>query len=306
MGYQYNHRYNLRGKDLHFFTTFYNSWIDKQGAAYYQYFDDQSLYEIALELIRKENIKEVIPVLELGVKRSHPQMMTELGIIYADDENDTYYNIEKAVELYKKASNLGDKTAWNNLGYHLQNGFGIAQNTGKAIEAYTKAGELKNGLGWTNLGDLYYYGELVAQDYDTALAYYLKAQKNYSFNDDKIADIYFTKKEYKKVLNLLKKDYNEDYSPIYYAIMYEEGFGGLKINLKKALTYYEKSLAINNYPYAVKQLLFHYRKDSDFHNEEKFNEWLSYAEENEMEIDREILGLPKLKKDSFINRLFKK
>ncbi|WP_282628341.1 tetratricopeptide repeat protein [Empedobacter sedimenti] len=294
MGYQYNHRHNLRGNDLQAFTKFYSTWKENQGAAYYQYFDDQSLYELSMELIRQDNTAEAIKVLELGAERLHPQMMTELGIIYANEENETYYNINKANELYQKAAKLGDRNAWNNIGYHLQNGYGFDQNTEKAIEAYTKAGELKNGLGWTNLGDLYYFGELVEQDYDTALMYYLKAEKNYSFNHDKITYIYFNKDEYKKVLSLIKKDYDEAYSPIYYAIMYEEGLGGLKINIKKAIAYYEKAMLINHYPHAVKQLLFHYRKDSEFHNQEKFMEWLNHAEENEIEIDRELLGLPKL------------
>lgn len=306
IGYQYNHRHNLRGNDLHAFTKFYSSWKEKQGASYYHYFDDQSLYEISLELIREGQTKEAIDVLELGAERMHPQMMTELGIIYSNDENDGYYNIDRANELYQKAAKLGDRNAWNNLGYHFQNGFGLEQNTEKAIEAYTKAGELKNGLGWTNLGDLYYYGELVEENYNLALEYYLKAQKNYSFNDDKLAAIYYALEDYKKLKPILKKDVEEEFSPFYYALIYEEGLGGSKVNLKKAVASYEKAIQITHYAHAVKQLLFHYRKDSDLHNEEKFNEWLLYAEENDIEIDHELLGLSKPKNDSFITKLFKK
>lgn len=65
-------------------------------------------------------------------------------------------------------------------------------------------------------------------------------------------------------------------------------------------------MLIIHYPYAVTQLLYHYRKNSDLHNEEKFNEWLRYAEVNATEIDRELLGLPKAKKEPFVNKLFKK
>ena len=78
------------------------------------------------------------------------------------------------------------------------------------------------------------------------------------------------------------------------------------MNLKKAIAYYEKAMLINHYSYAVTQLLYHYRKDSDLHNEDKFNDWLRYAEVNAIEIDYELLGLPKPKKGSFINKLFKK
>lgn len=306
MGELYTYRYNLRGKDLSTFTKFYTRWKEAQGADYYQYFDEESLYELSGQLLQEGNIPEAVNVLELGVKRLHPEMMTELAIIYSNSENESYYDLEKAHELYQKAAKLGEKNAWNNLGYQFQNGLGTAQNTEQALAAYTQAGKLGNGLGWANLGDLYYFGEWVDQDFEKALDYYLKAQQCYVYNDDKIVDIYFNQQEYKKVLNYLKKDADETYSPIYYAILYEGGLGGLKVNLKKAIAYYEKAMLINHYSYAVTQLLYHYRKDSDLHNEDKFNDWLRYAEVNAIEIDYELLGLPKPKKGSFINKLFKK
>lgn len=262
------------------------------------------MLEFALELLKNNRLNEAIPLLQLGAQRQHPQMMTELAMICTDEAQADYYNLEEALQLYKDASALGEKNAWNNLGYHLQNGIGCTQDVDKAIEAYTKAAELGNGLGWENLANLYYFGQLIEQDYDKALEYYLKAQKLYHFNEDKLTEIYFSKGDYKKVLPLLKKDYEETFSPIYYGIMYEEGYG-IKANLKKALAYYEKAMHIGNYPYAMQKILFHYRKESTRADQEKFKNWLQYAEENEIEIDRQQLGLEEPKKSSFFKKLFK-
>lgn len=307
MGKLYNQKYHLRGKDLTYFCNYYASWKSKTGTGYFKYFDDESLYQMGLDLLKENKTDEAIQIFTLGAERNHPQMLSELAMIYTDPEDKLHFNLSLGLELYKKASGLGDKNAWNNLGYHYQNGIGCERNIDQAIEAYTKAGELKNGLGWANLGDLYYYGEWVEKDEDKALQYYLKAEKLYYFNSDKLASIYFSKEEYKKVLSLIKKDYDEEFSPIYYGIMYENGWGGLKINLKKSIAYYEKSLQISIYPYAVQQLLYHYRPVSEFADEVQFKKWLAYAEENEIDLDLELLGLSdKDIKGSFFSNLFRK
>ncbi|MGA6121012.1 SEL1-like repeat protein [Sphingobacterium anhuiense] len=309
MGKCYNQKENLRGKDLAFFLKYYTGWKSKIGANYFHYFDNQSLYELGLDLLKKNKIEEAIEVLKIGVQRKHPQMMTELAMIYTDTEDQVHANLALGLALYEKAAKLGEKNAWNNLGYHYQNGLGCKKDIDKAVNAYTKAGELGNGLGWANLGDLYYHGQWVEKDEDKALDYYLKAQKLYYFNSDKLADIYFTKEDYKKVLPLLKKDYDEEFSPIYYGIMYERGLGGLKINLKKAISYYEKAMQIGVYHHAVNQLLYYYRPASEYADEVQFAKWYAYAEENNIEIDLKILGLDKQRKDtlgSFFKNLFKK
>lgn len=306
IGQLYNHSGQLSSEDKVAFNLFFQKWKDQQGTDYYTLFDDDTLYKMGLNFISENNTSEAKAVYEIGASRNHGRMMTELGIMYADEENTDFFNFSTANTLYEKSAALNDKDAWNNLGYHYQNGYGYDQNTQKAIEAYTQAGELGNGLGWTNLGDLYYFGQLVEKDLDLALEYYLKASKLYYANYDKLAYIYYQKDDLKKVLSYLKKDHDEEFSPIYYALMYEEGLGGLKINLKKAIAYYEKAMKIQEYPHAVKQLLFHYRKGSAYENEEKFNKWLTYAEDNNEEIDYELLGLTQPKKPSLLKRIFKR
>lgn len=225
IGQLYNHSGQLSSEDKVAFNLFFQKWKDRQDIDYYTLFDDDTLYQMGLNFISENNISEAKAVYEIGASRNHARMITELGIMYADEENTDFFNLSKANELYKRAASLDDKEAWNNLGFHYQNGYGFAQNTQKAIEAYTQAGNLGNGLGWTNLGDLYFFGKLVPLDYDKVLEYYKKAEKSFYFNDDKLAEIYYSRVEFDKLLLILKKDKQEEFSPIYYALMYEEGFG---------------------------------------------------------------------------------
>jgi hypothetical protein len=298
MGKLYQNKYNLRGKDGQFFNTFYEKWKSKLGEYYFQYYDNDSLYDLANEYIKEDTIDQAIPVLRLGVQRGDERMIYDLAGIYSDENNTNFFNLKEAIELYTKSSDLGHAFAANDLGYHFQNGIGCEQDTNKAIEYYERAAQLGNGLAFANLGDLYFHGEWVEQDYDKALDCYLKAQKKFYFNDQKITEIYYQKGEFQKVTPLLKKDNDEEFSPIYYGIMYENGFG-LKENLSKATKYYEKSLDIALYEHAIQRLLFHYRKDSPLANETRFQELLVLAKANEIEINREELGLEPAKKDFF-------
>ncbi|MCA5005083.1 SEL1-like repeat protein [Sphingobacterium bovistauri] len=304
MGRLYQNRYNLRGKDNQFFNAFYEKWKAKLGEDYFQYYDNDSLYDMAKEYIKHEKLDQAVPILRLGVRRGDERMMYDLAGIYSDENNSEFFNLTEAIELYTKSSELGHAFAANDLGYHLQNGIGCAQDIHKAIEYYEKAAQQGNGLALSNLGDLYFHGECVEQDYDKALDYYLKAQKKFYFNNQKITEIYYQKGEFNKVIPLLKKDIDEEFSPIYYGIMYENGFC-LKENVNKAIKYYEKALEIAMYEHAIQRLLFHYRKDSPFANEIRFQELLALAKENDIEINREELGLEPVKKDSFLKRFFK-
>lgn len=303
-----NNKEYLDKIDQEQFKNFYEKWKKQIGQEYLNHFDNDTLYQLGLNLLRENNTEEAIEVFKIGANRNHSEMMTELGIIYTN-EKEPQINLDLGLQLFERATTSKSKIASNNLGYHYQNGIGRKQDIKKAIEAYQNAGQWGNGLGFGNLGDLYYYGEHVEQDYEKALDYYLKAQKLKFFYSEQLTDIYFQKEEYTKVISLLKKDYDKEFSPIYYGIMYERGLGGLKTNIKKAISHYEKALTINNYPYAVQQLLFHYRPNSQYQNIQQFEKWLIYAQENKIELNYELLEISKTEqksKKSLLNKLFKK
>ncbi|MBQ0153066.1 MAG: SEL1-like repeat protein [Chryseobacterium sp.] len=279
------HYNNLRGKDLQIFTNFYKDWKNKQGPKYYRNYDDKLLYRLGMDLAQENKIDEAIEVFKIGVSRNDALMMTELAIIYSNPEEKEHHNLSLANELYLKAAALDEKNAWNNLGYHYQNGYGFTKDIDKAIEAYTRAGNLGNGLGWTNLGDLYYYGNHVKKDFTLATKYYLKAEKHFNYNYEKLAYIYYANEEFDKVTRLIQKDKFENYAQIYFGLMHDQGLGGIKMVKRKAISYYEKALQQDIYPHAVRRLLFFYKKESEFYNEYKYKYWKNFAIENNLEID---------------------
>jgi TPR repeat protein len=81
----------------------------------------------------------------------------------------------KAVELYKKAAELGNDIAMVNLGWAYARGNGITKDVVTAFEWYKKAVELGNPKGMYNLGVMYEYGRGVTKDEIKAVEWYNKA-----------------------------------------------------------------------------------------------------------------------------------
>ncbi|MEF9478028.1 SEL1-like repeat protein [Chryseobacterium sp. 1B4] len=281
MGALYEKRYNLRGKDQKYFTDFYKRWTEKTGSGYEIYFDNDTLKSQAAEHQNNGNIREAIRLFTIGAERGNADMMTELGFIYTDDSIPEFYDLQKGLDFYEKAAEKDQRYAWNNLGYHYQNGIGLPQDIIKAAECYEKAAALGHGLAFENLGHLYFYGEHVEKNHDLALEYYKKAEKKFQFNDENISEIYYQKEDYDNLQRYIRKDYNSTYSNIYYGIMYDHGLG-VKQNIKKAVSHYEKALEYSTYFYALERLLYYYKEDPAFADPEKYRQWKIYGEENDM------------------------
>ncbi|MCL8538290.1 SEL1-like repeat protein [Chryseobacterium gallinarum] len=283
LGALYEKRHNLRGKDQKYFLDFYKGWTERKGAGYEEYFDDATLMSRAEEYINEGKIEEAVRLYEIGVSRGNTDMMVELGYIYVHDDYPEFYDLEKGLALYEKAAAKNHAIAWNNLGYHYQNGIGYPQDIKKALKCFKKSAESGEGLAMQNLGLLYFYGEYVLQDYDLALEYYKQAEKKFFFNDEKIAEIYYQKSDYDNLQRYLRKDKENTYSNIYYGIMYDEGLG-VKMSSKKAIKYYEKSLEYGYYTTALSRLLYFYKEDPAFADPEKYQYWKRFGEENDMEL----------------------
>lgn len=282
LGSLYDKKYNLRGKDQQHFLNFYASWKEKIGSGYETYFDNATLASQAEQYSKEGNIKDAIRLYTIGADRGDANMMVELGFIYTNDENPPkFYDLKKGLSLYEKAALQDHPYAWNNLGYHYQNGIGCPQNIKKALKCFQKSAELGTGLAMQNLGHLYFYGDHILKDYDIALEYYKKAEKKYHFNEDKISEIYYQKKDFANLQRYLKKDSENTYSNIYFGILYDEGFG-VKQNAKKAIRHFEKALEYSTYYHALERLLYYYKEDPDFADLEKYEYWKNFGEENEM------------------------
>ena len=283
MGALYKQRYSLRGKDLEYFTGFYNQWKERIGSGYEAYFDNDTLNSRAAEYQKEGNIKDAVRLYTIGADRGDADMMMELGYIYTDSDIPEFYDLEKGLLLYEKSAQKNQPYAWNNLGYHYQEGIGYPQDIKKALKCFRKAAELGNGLALQNLGNLYFYGEHLLQDYDIALEYYKQAEKKLYPNSQNMSEIYYRKNDYANLQRYLKRDHEDSYSHIYYGILYDEGLG-VKQSSKKAIKHYEKALEYYTYSYALERLLYYYKEDPGFADPAKYNYWKTFGEENGMDV----------------------
>ncbi|MCQ9639576.1 sel1 repeat family protein [Chryseobacterium sp. WG14] len=280
----YLDRYSFRGKDLDYFTSFYNRWKNQAGNNSEQFMDVETIKKMAFDAKENRDYHEALRLFELSAQKDDIDSWVEMGILLTDPDIESLFDPQKGIVYYEKAAQQNHPVAWNNIGALYHNGTGYSFNIKKAIRAYEKGAELGDGMALANLGDLYYFGEHVIQDYDKALDFYQKAEKKYYYNYDKISEIYYQLRDYKNLLVYLKKDYDQSYSGIYYGIIYEHGMG-VKSDLKKAIKYYEQANAYSAYEYAAQRLVYYYGEDPAFKNDKKFQKWKSFAEQHGFEID---------------------
>ena len=86
----------------------------------------------------------------------------------------------KAAEFYRRAAELGNADAQNNLGLLYLYGDGVEQDYAEAAGLFFMAAEQGNPYGYNNLGYIYLNGCGVEQDYTKAAEFfYLAAEKDY-------------------------------------------------------------------------------------------------------------------------------
>ncbi|WP_158963281.1 SEL1-like repeat protein [Myroides fluvii] len=281
MGQLYEQRYNLRGKDLAFFSSFYEDWVKRMGDKYEEYFDLDTLYRRGIAARDDEAWHEAIRYFTIGATRKDARMQYELGVIYTDEN--AWTAIAKGIAYLEDAAEQEYADAWNSIGYLYQNAIGYVYDFDAMIHAYEKAVEL--GCMWANqnLGDLYFYGQQVGQDYDKALSYYVLSEKYYGSYAQNLIEIHYQRSEFDQVLKYLRRNKYQSYIHIYYGILYDHGYG-VKQSEKKAVEHYEKAIEHSSYFYAVERLLYYYKEHPKFQNEAEYQRIVDYATANEMEL----------------------
>lgn len=93
---------------------------------------------------------------------------------YENGEN-VAKDINKAIELYKKAGNHGNVKAQLHLGDVYSKGLGVDKDEKEAMEWYRKAAEAGNADAQYSLGTYYYYGVGTAKDIKTGMEWTNKA-----------------------------------------------------------------------------------------------------------------------------------
>lgn len=118
-------------------------------------------------------------------------------------------NFEKAFALYERSAGLGSLTGLCNLGYCYEKGEGTVLNSQKAFELYKQAAEGGSARGMYQVANCYVEGIYVEEDYVKAAEWFEKAADN---------------GHYLAQYNL--------------GLLYETGDGGVTMDKKKALKYY--------------------------------------------------------------------
>ena len=89
--------------------------------------------------------------------------------------------LEKAIEYFTKAAELGSAEAMCELGeLYKQGAYGLERNFKKAVELYQKAAALKSYCAYRKLSSCYQYGHGVEKDLEKALEYLVTAYSELS------------------------------------------------------------------------------------------------------------------------------
>jgi TPR repeat protein len=128
------------------------------------------VYQLGRVLEAAKRFDEERKVLVDADNAGSTQAMVLLGEMYADGEDDA-----EAVRLYRKAADLGNALAMNNLGNMYARGQGVAMDEAEAVRLYRQAADLGNSTAMYNLGLFYENGYGVTKDIAKARSYYQMA-----------------------------------------------------------------------------------------------------------------------------------
>ena len=153
-----------------------------------------------------KSIEEALERMKKRIEAGDAQAMNNLGNCYRDEQHGFPQNYGKALELYRRAGELGYAAAHLNIGYaydEFGNGESVEVNKKKAVHYYELAAIGGNNGARYNLG----IEEENAGNIDRALKHYIIAVAGgYSKSLDTIKDLYSnghaTKEDYTKALEV--------------------------------------------------------------------------------------------------------
>lgn len=169
---------------------------------------------------------------------------------------------EEAAESFRRAAELGNAVAMNNLGFLYQGGKGVPTDYGQSVYWYRKAADLGNPAAMNNLGGLYQTGIGAPRDYAQSMYWYQKAAD--LGNSDAMVGVGSlfqhgrgVPTDYQAAMDWYRKAANLQSAFGMYQIgyMYQLGMG-VPPNLDEARNWYEKaaSLGFANAKVALEQL----------------------------------------------------
>lgn len=125
-------------------------------------------------------------------------------------------NYSVALDYYRKAADLGDTNAMDEIGHFYRDGIGVIQDYQEAMRWYRKAADLGNHYAMDDVGAFFHTGRGVPQDYQEAIKWYRKAI-----------------------------DAGNKYAMRDIGLLYENGQGVAR-DFREAMNWYQKSLEMGN------------------------------------------------------------
>ena len=106
----------------------------------------------------KKEYQKALQLLRRAENLGNSDAINKIGYFYENGWVDRNEDYEEAMVYYMKAEKLGHADASNNLGVMYEEGLGVMPDIDKAILYYEKAAELESTYAMNNLALLYMYG----------------------------------------------------------------------------------------------------------------------------------------------------
>ena len=243
--------------------------------------NDEDAYLCKIRHAESEyNLKWVISPKEYQIvnmyKKMYKKFNSSKALLYLGNfykENSRY---NKALKSFEKASKMGNRNAYTQIGIMYSLGLGVPIDHEKEFEYYLKGGD-KKGIICNNLGVRYETGKGVEKNYEKAFEYYSRA---YQFKGEKahmnLARCYFegigTQVDINKGLEILQEGLKLNMGSSYVSMseICQYGKYGIEQSKEKYIEYIDKAISLNYYDaYIDKAYMFvngTYKKDgSEFY-----------------------------------------
>ncbi|KAJ3113299.1 hypothetical protein HDU96_003568 [Phlyctochytrium bullatum] len=123
-----------------------------------------------------QNLEEALDLYRVAVDKGNMLAMRNLANILSKGIDGLISKDHvTAFGLFKRAAELGDDQAMNNVGFCYENGMGVEPDSSKAFEWYARSAELGNAVAENNVAICYEKGVGVDANLELAVKYYQRA-----------------------------------------------------------------------------------------------------------------------------------
>lgn len=138
-------------------------------------------------------------------KKVKPYLQYRIGMVYLHGLG-TSVDKTKAAEYFEKSSELGNQYAKQLLAFEYINGKNLEQNINKGISLLTEYADGGDAFSRYRVGNLYLNGEIINQNLDKSEKYLLSAEDN-QFTQYALGKLYLQKEKYdvKKAISYFEK-----------------------------------------------------------------------------------------------------